>query len=85
MTGYGYGMVWSGMWYGCGMVWQGSGMVWYVVRYFLYGIRMVWYGIVWYIRDADRQTDRKTDKSAFTKIETQFYKPRIGRKWSRSL
>ena len=48
MAGYGYALVWSGMWYGIfwyGMVWQGSGIVWYVVRKFC--MVLGWCGTVW--------------------------------------
>ena len=67
MAGYGLvcGTVFFGtVWYGrvgyrlvCGTV-----FLWYVVRYYFVWYGMVWYRrdeVIWYIRDADIQTDRQ--------------------------
>ena len=41
--------------------------IWYGIV--LQGVGMV-YGMVWCIKDAERQTDKQADKSVFTKIDS---------------
>ena len=99
MVGFRYRLVCGTVFFWYGIGWQGSGIVWCVVRFFC----MVRYGLVYkgcgdlvhkecgqtdksafttnkgcsgLVYKGCRGTDRQTAKSAYTKIETQFYKLR---------